>query len=350
MSEKNDPSTSKKTPKGLKSLKGLNLQPTPPPKPRFELTRTCKITKNENGETKEYTICFDELEKGDFLGRGQFGTVKKMFHQPTNLTFAVKMVNDTLMESNDSRNSEIMDLAAPLKIGDGCPSLIKFYGAMHAESYIWILTEVMDTSLDRFYAKVFAMGIEMPELFVSKVAYAVTYALDFMRKAKMMHRDIKPSNILLNYTGEIKVCDFGISGFTTNSVCTTFKGCQRYMPPEKIDPYLSGNGYTIRADIWSLGISLIEISTGEHPFKDSNGVLGLIKSIVQNDPPKLDQSKFSPELCDFTDKCLVKIPDNRASCSDLLDHEFIKKYMETPNDLEYIKKVMDEVKKDIVEA
>ncbi|CAF0978849.1 unnamed protein product [Brachionus calyciflorus] len=230
MSKKNDSPTSKKTPKGLKSLKGLNLQPTPPPKSRFELTRTCKITKNENGETKEYTICFDELEKGDFLGRGQFGTVKKMFHQPTNLTFAVKMVNDTLMESNDSRNSEIMDLAAPLKIGDGCPSLIKFYGAMHAESYIWILTEVMDTSLDRFYAKVFAMGIEMPELFVSKVAYAVTYALDFMRKAKMMHRDIKPSNILLNYTGEIKVCDFGISGFTTNSVCTTFKGCQRYMP------------------------------------------------------------------------------------------------------------------------
>lgn len=88
----------------------------------------------------------------------------------------------------------------------------------------------MDTSLDRFYSKVFALGMEMTELFLSKVAYAVVAALNYMKQLQMMHRDIKPSNILLNYTGEIKVCDFGISGFTTNSVCKTFKGCQRYMP------------------------------------------------------------------------------------------------------------------------
>lgn len=92
----------------------------------------------------------------------------------------------------------------------------------------------MDTSLDRFYDKVFKLNIEMPELFLSKVALAVVNALDYMKKIKMMHRDIKPSNILLNSTGEIKVCDFGISGFTTNSVCTTFKGCQRYMPVKNI--------------------------------------------------------------------------------------------------------------------
>ncbi len=88
----------------------------------------------------------------------------------------------------------------------------------------------MDTSLDRFYSKLFALELKMPELFLSKVAYAVLSALDYMRKLKLMHRDIKPSNILINSTGEIKVCDFGISGFTTNSVCSTFKGCQRYMP------------------------------------------------------------------------------------------------------------------------
>ena len=98
------------------------------------------------------------------------------------------------------------------------------------QSYIWILTEVMDTSLDRFYAKLFALELTMTELFMSKVAFAVLSALEYMRKLKLMHRDIKPSNILINASGEIKVCDFGISGFTTNSVCSTFKGCQRYMP------------------------------------------------------------------------------------------------------------------------
>ena len=114
-----------------------------------------------------------------------------------------------------------------------------------------------------------------------------------------MHRDIKPSNILLNYTGEIKLCDFGISGFTTNSVCSTFKGCQRYMPPEKIDPSLAGTGYSVKADIWSLGISLVELATGVHPFQDAVGFLGLIKCIVTNDPPTLDVKKYTPEICAF---------------------------------------------------
>lgn len=99
-----------------------------------ELTRTAKITKMENGEPKEYTVSYDELEHGELLGRGQFGTVKKMYHRPSDLTFAVKMINDDYMDSsNDRRNAEIMDLAVPLKMGDGCPYLIKFYGALHAE-------------------------------------------------------------------------------------------------------------------------------------------------------------------------------------------------------------------------
>jgi serine/threonine protein kinase len=171
------------------------------------LTRKARITKLVDGEQKEFEISYDELKHGDLLGRGQFGTVRKMFHPPSELTFAVKMINDDLMESSsDKQNAEIMDLEVPLRMGDGCPYLIKFYGALHAEAYIWILTEVMDTSLDRFYSKVFALTVPMPQLFLSKVAFSVVTALDFMRNLKLMHRDIKPSNILLNATGEIKGC------------------------------------------------------------------------------------------------------------------------------------------------
>ena len=88
----------------------------------------------------------------------------------------------------------------------------------------------MDTSLDRFYAKMFALSIPIPESLISKIAHAVLSALEHMKARKLMHRDIKPSNILINSTGEIKVCDFGISGNTIDSVCKTFKGCQLYMP------------------------------------------------------------------------------------------------------------------------
>jgi mitogen-activated protein kinase kinase 3 len=324
--------------------------PTRQPEKRINLSRSTKVKLLENGQFNEYLIEFDNLEPSDLLGRGQFGTVKKMKHKETGYVFAVKMINDELMESNDRRNSEIMDLEAPLKFGDGCPYLIKFFGAIHAESYIWILTEVMDTSLDRFYLKMFALKIPVSELFISKVTFSVLSALDYMKQLKLMHRDIKPSNILLNGTGEIKVCDFGISGFTTNSVCTTFKGCQRYMPPEKIDPSLTGSGYSIKADVWSLGISLIEIANGEHPFEHAKGFLGLIKSIVSNEPPKLDADKFSLEFRSFTEKCLVKSPDGRLNVTELLKEPFIEKYLEIPNDLELMQRVVDETKKDKIEA
>lgn len=88
----------------------------------------------------------------------------------------------------------------------------------------------MDTSLDRFYGKAFSLKLNLPEAFYALTAESVLNALGYMRKLKIMHRDIKPSNILLNAQGQIKVCDFGISGFTnSDSLCKTFKGCQRYM-------------------------------------------------------------------------------------------------------------------------
>ncbi len=95
----------------------------------------------------------------------------------------------------------------------------------------------MDTSLDRFYIKAFNLKLHLPDSLYAKIAYSVLNALCYMKKLKVIHRDIKPSNILLNETGEIKVCDFGISGFTIDSVCRTFKGCQLYMPVYKILKY-----------------------------------------------------------------------------------------------------------------
>ncbi len=73
-----------------------------------------------------------------------------------------------------------------------------------------ILTELMDTSLDRFYTKAFELKLNLPEIFYSKISESVLNALSYMKKLKLLHRDIKPSNILLNSNGDVKVCDFGI--------------------------------------------------------------------------------------------------------------------------------------------
>lgn len=87
----------------------------------------------------------------------------------------------------------------------------------------------MDISLERFYQKLFAMKMSMPELFISKVAHAVVSAISFMKDSESIHRDIKPPNVLLNYKGQIKVCDFGVSGFIKNSVAFTWVGTNNYM-------------------------------------------------------------------------------------------------------------------------
>jgi serine/threonine protein kinase len=94
---------------------------------------------------------------------------------------------------------------------------------------LWILTELMDVSLDRFCAKAAQLRVKLPEDFMAQVAFCVLSGLKDMRALKLMHRDIKPANILLNSDGQIKLCDFGISNFTVDSHLNSFKGTSFYM-------------------------------------------------------------------------------------------------------------------------
>ena len=112
------------------------------------------------------------------------------------------MLNESLFETNHfgetSKNSSLMDLEVSIKIGNGCPFLIHFYGALYADSYVWILSEIMDSSLEKFCSKAAALHVKLPESFYALISYSVLNALSYMKNLKLIHRDIKPSNILLN--------------------------------------------------------------------------------------------------------------------------------------------------------
>lgn len=143
-----------------------------------------------------------------------------------------------------------------------------------------------------------------------------------------MHRDIKPSNILVNSRGCIKLCDFGVSSELENSIANTFVGTGTYMAPERIQ----GSAYTVKSDVWSFGLTLMELAIGKFPFTSEvmsddedgmegagpQGILDLLQQIVGEPSPKLPKSDAFPTILEsMLDRCLMKDPDQRPTPQDL---------------------------------
>jgi mitogen-activated protein kinase kinase 1 len=193
--------------------------------------------------------------------------------------------------------------------------------------------------------------------------------------------DVKPSNILVNSGGEIKLCDFGVSGQLIDSLANSFVGTRSYMSPER----LQGNHYSVQSDIWSMGLSLVEMAIGKYPIpplrpaelssifgsttlKDQleasktgrpllakkiadpaneprpMAIFELLDYIVNEPPPKLPTEYFSKEFQDFVGCCLKKKPAERADLQSLMNHQFLKKteqeYEKEVNFAEWVQKMM----------
>ena len=167
---------------------------------------------------------------------------------------------------------------------------------------------------------------------------------------KIIHRDIKPSNVLINSKGQIKLCDFGVSKKLINSIADTFVGTSTYMSPERIQ----GNVYSIKGDVWSLGLMIIELVTGEFPLGGHNdtpdGILDLLQRIVNEPSPRLPKDRvFSREMTDFVNRCCIKNERERSSINELLHHDLIMKYASPSKDDKFrhwCKKIKSKIKED----
>ncbi|XP_019357401.1 PREDICTED: dual specificity mitogen-activated protein kinase kinase 4 isoform X4 [Gavialis gangeticus] len=198
----------------------------------------------------------EDLKDLGEIGRGAYGSVNKMVHKPSGQIMAVKRIRSTVDEKEQKQL--LMDLDVVMRSSD-CPYIVQFYGALFREGDCWICMELMSTSFDKFYKYVYSVLDDViPEEILGKITLATVKALNHLKEnLKIIHRDIKPSNILLDRNGNIKLCDFGISGQLVDSIAKTRDaGCRPYMAPERIDPSASRQGYDVRSDVWSLGITL----------------------------------------------------------------------------------------------
>ncbi|KAB7506596.1 Dual specificity mitogen-activated protein kinase kinase 4 [Armadillidium nasatum] len=294
----------------------------------------------------------DDLHDLGEIGRGGFGTVNKMVHRKTNTIMAVKRIRLTV---DENEQKQLRDLEVAMWSND-CPFIVQFYGATLKEGDCWICMELMDTSLDKFYKFVYEKLNEcIPEIILGKITVATLTALNYLKeKLKLIHRDVKPSNILLDRRGNIKLCDFGISGHLVDSIAKTRDaGCRPYMAPERIDP-AQARGYDVRSDVWSLGITLMELATGSFPYPKWNSVFEQLTQVVQGEPPRLNLTEngntFTEDFVNFVNTCLFRFPaltkeeSARPKYRQLLEHPFVlKSKTEATNVAQYVSKILDKM-------
>ncbi|XP_012257202.1 dual specificity mitogen-activated protein kinase kinase 4 isoform X6 [Athalia rosae] len=292
-----------------------------------------------------YDFTSEDLQDLGEIGRGGFGTVNKMIHRISNTVMAVKRIRSTVDEREQKQL--LMDLEVVMKSNE-CPCIVQFYGALFKEGDCWICMELMDTSLDKFYKFIYErLNERIPESILGKITVATVKALNYLKeKLKIIHRDVKPSNILLDRRGNIKLCDFGISGQLVDSIARTRDaGCRPYMAPERIDPQRA-RGYDVRSDVWSLGITLMEVATGFFPYPKWNSVFEQLYQVVQGDPPRLSPNengnRFTMDFVNFVNTCLIKEETQRPKYNKLLEHPFIRKGEEATIDVAaYVSGVLD---------
>lgn len=227
------------------------------------------------------------------LGEGAGGAVTKCILKGGNTMFALKII--TTNPDPDVKKQIMREL----DFNKGCASdhICAYYGAFvdPAAATISIAMEFCEGgSLDSIYREIKKRGSRTGEKVLAKVAEGVLNGLTYLHGKKIIHRDIKPSNILLCKNGQVKLCDFGVSGeFGTKGDANTFIGTSYYMAPERI----TGKNYTITSDVWSTGVTLLEVAQHRFPFPadgpeedESNpraGLIDLLTYIVSQPLPKL---------------------------------------------------------------
>eukprot|EP01134_Creolimax_fragrantissima_P005305 CFRG5305T1 len=269
-------------------------------------------------------IQLKDLQRLGVVGKGAGGIVQRALHVPTGKLFALKIIQMDV--TPQVRKQILLELTALYKAQS--PYIVKFYGGFFSDGCIMILLEYMEGGS---LCDLSQRTTRIPETYICHIAKQVLAGLEYIHKERhLIHRDIKPSNLLLSTNGSVKISDFGVSGQLANTIssCVSWVGTVTYMSPERIQ----GKSYSILSDIWSFGLTIMELALHAFPYpiKTEEGGLGfwdLLDYIVNQQAPVLPpDNNFSPEFRDFLSQCLQKDPSDRPTATELLQHPWIKMY------------------------
>jgi len=264
---------------------------------------------DEASLTRQPEEVFDIVSK---LGEGSYGSVFKSLHKESKQILAIKQV---------PVDTDLQDIIKEISIMQQCdsPYVVKYYGSYFKNTDLWIVMEYCGAGSVSDIMRLRKKTLTEDE--IATVLCDTLKGLEYLHLRKKIHRDIKAGNILLNNEGHAKLADFGVAGQLTDTMAkrNTVIGTPFWMAPEVIQEI----GYDCVADIWSLGITALEMAEGKPPYGDIHPMRAIFMIPTKPPPTVRDASKWSPKFIDFVSRCLVKTPEKRATASELLHSDFI---------------------------
>ncbi|XP_070807731.1 serine/threonine-protein kinase TAO3 isoform X3 [Pituophis catenifer annectens] len=249
------------------------------------------------------------------IGHGSFGAVYFATNARTNEVVAIKKMSYSGKQTNEKWQDIIKEVRFLQQLKH--PNTIEYKGCYLKEHTAWL---VMEYCLGSASDLLEVHKKPLQEVEIAAITDGALQGLAYLHSHYKIHRDIKAGNILLTELGQVKLADFGSASIA--SPANSFVGTPYWMAPEVILAMDDGQ-YDGKVDVWSLGITCIELAERKPPLFNMNAMSALYH-IAQNDSPTLQSNVWTDSFRRFVDYCLQKIPQERPSSSELLRHEFVR--------------------------
>ncbi|KAL8043869.1 hypothetical protein ABFX02_08G011200 [Erythranthe guttata] len=277
----------------------------------------------EQTSEKKFPLNAKDYQLYEEVGEGVSATVYRALCIPLDVIVAIKVLD--LEKCNNDLDGIRREVQTLLLIDH--PNVLRAHCSFTTEHNLWVVTPYMDGgSCLHIIKSDYPDGFEEPV--IATILHEVLKALVYLHAHGHIHRDVKAGNILIDTDGTVKLADFGVAAcmFDTGDrqrSRNTFVGTPCWMAPEVMQQL---HGYDFKADIWSFGITALELAHGHAPFSKYPPMKVLLMTL-QNAPPGLDyerDKRFSKSFKEMVAACLVKDPKKRPSSEKLLKHPFFK--------------------------